>query len=294
MACRRRRAENGAFKLEDVPEPLVQPLEVNASAYPLYRRDLGALFATGGNDVGDILLWKTTSQPVITAICSDVNGWFLPGVGIMFNATVEVDWNGHAAGEVQFFGNDQLIQAVNVADPGGGSSSYSALVDVDQFFAPTTDRNGNLLGVSAVAGNGVSSDRLFRKVNMLPMPEALARVLSGGGEFELFGDYHHGTAILIPPKKLEKTVDLPALGKFGIEAQASATFDILLNTGEWEIGIPVGRRRGERSSSPSRFKFLLGVNDFEINAGGFARGRAMDGDLGLKSLGVFSRCQCQI
>jgi alpha-tubulin suppressor-like RCC1 family protein len=175
------------------------------------------------------------AKPVVTSLSAELEGIFLAGVPTANAFTATVNWRGATPGRVDFLANDSIAATMTGAGP-----DYTATLDVGTLFLPSFTPGANRVRVVATSAAGVASDPLSHGVPVLPLPSAIARVLSYAPVSYLEG--HVGIDWDIPKNPVNATVEVPGLGKFGAEVSANVSVDYEFGSGDWKLSLSAGEK----------------------------------------------------
>ena len=259
--------EIGTFEVDVEKGGSSLPLAVVSSGY--LNRNIAASLPLGSHavDVGDILLSRDASMPVVESVDLDVNGIFLSGFDLAPRLTASVNWNGNTPGTVEFRVNGSVY-----ATQSGAGPEYSVAIPVDTALRTSLATTGNVISVTATAqeeGKVSAPNELVMAV--VPVPPGLRSVVNSN-LYRLFGPDHVGFDFELT--KHEQKVTLPVVGTFGFEWGANASFDYTIREGEWEAALGLGAegkqgKRGRRPAFPGLTrnpKAKLYIGNKEINA----------------------------
>ena len=227
----------------------------------------------------DILLGKG-SAPTVSGLKAKVDGIFLAGVPVNNKYTATVDWNSNTADTVRFFANGVKIKEITGAAP-----SYQAEVYMPTSFAPALFEQTNNLKVVASAA-GKDSEPMEMPVVLIPLPDAALKI-PGFSVFSEEDEVHLAVDWSFPDPKFKETINLPVLGKFGLEIAANASLDYTVTDGEWEASFGAGvegkGKKGKRDRRPAgapkadrppTMKLFVGKREIEGELKGGVRGHA--------------------
>ncbi|MGI6300669.1 MAG: CARDB domain-containing protein [Verrucomicrobiota bacterium] len=271
-------AANGAFMVSGGSFGEGSQLQVSKAGYATLQQTVPAGAGTRHISLPDIALrlLPAGSQPVVTSIQPRLDGLFLSGTGIVNDYSASVNWNGGDPGEVAFYVNGQLVETVV-----GERASYTVSLNLDDWFSPSFRTDANYVSVVATSSGGVDSQ--YRSVNvlLLPLPEALFKIL---GLIDVYETGHIAADFEIPKPPIKTVLNLPVLGKFGVEMAVNGSFDYTLTDGDWELALGFGAegKRGKRGRRPKfpfvtrypKMKLYLGNKEISFQVQGKAHGTA--------------------
>ena len=271
--------DDGRFSFTNVALSADNILTANRIGYATHLEELVASPGSKEVVVQDIRLPQTNAYPVVSRLSSKYEGIFLGGIP-MHNAYIaHVNWNGATAGKVQFFANEKFLAEVT-----GEGPSYSCEVDMSSAFQPTLRAGVNTLRVVAIASGGMSSLPMTRNVVIVPLPPATVQLLPWFSVYKDESEIHAAVDLDFPEPPIKSKIDLPVIGKFGLEIAANASFDYTVTDGDWEAALGVGAeikqgKRGRRPKIPGltrypKMKLYIGNKEITGDLSGGARGTA--------------------
>ena len=276
-------AANGSYVLNNVSLAAGNTLTVSQAGQSAHTETVTVAPGTQQATVDTRLPPATAAgKPVVTRIKSEIEGLFLDGANFENDYTASVNWNGATPGTVFFYANNTLI-----ASRTGPGPQYVGTFNMRTAFAPSLRVGANRVRVVARSAANVSSDVKTLDVAKIPLPPALASVVSYV-PFNLypgtFAESHLGLDWEIPKRPIKSVFTLPWLGRFGAEFRADVSVDYDIPTGEWELQFGLGDdfdvgKRGARPKIPGltrvpKTKLYLGNEEAEMRAYGKATGRA--------------------
>lgn len=242
---------DGKFSFPSIALASGSTLTVSKSGFATFTGTAPVKAGTAVATVSDVLLQAASlgSQPIVTKVEPRLKGIFLSGASLNNEFTASVNWNGVTPGSVLFLANGTLVAQVNGAGP-----EYTATLDMGgSAFQPGFNLAGNVIAVQAVGSGGQTSFTYNVYVSILPIPDPIKAITGDGFPFTTYFEGHVSLDFDLPKPTLNTVLNLPVLGKFGVEVAANGSFDYTVTDGEWEAAIGVGAEgtRGKRGQRPS-------------------------------------------
>jgi CARDB len=272
----------GEFTFSSVSLSGGNTIAVTAAGYASYEGTVPRPAGATAVALPDIGLQAAATAPVVTGVRSKYEGVFLGGVSLDNDYTVNVNWNGHAPGSIEFRANGQLLPPVSAT----GTETVGT-IDVGSVFPGALREGANLLSVVAVSVGGVRSEAFVQPVKSIPVPAwlllrvpgVLARQLSVKVVHDL-ADPGYSIELKYPDGDIAASAlrEIPLVGKFGAEFAVGGGCEYSISSGEWQVyagASPYGRwagRRGVRANAQPRF--YLGNREIEFGIYGFGSGTA--------------------
>ncbi len=269
---------DGGYAFANVALSSGNTLTVSKSGYVSHTETISIPAGAATVTVQDIGL-STGSAPIISRVAAKYDGIFLGGVPVCNTYTAYVNWNGAIPGEVHFFANGQLV-----GDVTGEKTSYVCEVDMAEKFQPALRVDANTLEVFAISSEGVPSLPVTRNVVVVPLPNATMQLLPNFSVYAEDSEVHAAVDWSFPEPPIKSTIDLPVVGKFGLEIAANTSFDYTVTDGGWEAALGVGAegKQGKRGRRPKveglirypKMKLYIGNKEISGNFRGGACGTA--------------------
>ncbi len=194
------------------------------------------------------------TKPRVKGIEAKYNGLFLAGVSIINEYNSQIKWNGQKPAAVEFSNKKGWLATVP-------TTNDEAVVSIEttKIFTPSLRPGENVLRAVAIGENGVRSDPFDYDVGLIPLPAPL-EWLAGYYPFTAYLTGQIGADGSFPERPIKSVVNLPVLGKFGVEVAANLSFDYTVQDGEWELAIGAGAegtqgKRGRRPLTPGLIRY---------------------------------------
>jgi hypothetical protein len=261
---------SGDFSFPNVSLSSGNTLTVSQTGFVTYSDTINASPGSTLHTAPDIFLQATpgAGTPVVTGIKAKYDGLLLGGLHFQNEYTAIVNWNGAAPGAVKFYTNGQLVVSIP-----GSSNPLACSLDVATSFRPSFQSGANQITVVAQSAGSVQSSPVSRDVNVIALPAALQEFL---GDYVLDDDGSElgiSLGLHLPEPGWDAVVNLPVVGKFGLEWAFIGRVDYTLPSGEWELVIGAGvegkqGKRGRRPDIPGltqhpRMKLYIGNKEVE-------------------------------